>query len=195
MKAVSEKALTVYEYILERSTEGVPPTVREICMELGFKSTSTAHKFLVELEDAGYIVRESGLNRNIRINVEKVLQVPVVGNVAAGQPITAIQNIEGYIPYKARGYSYGDLFALNVKGDSMENIGIMHGDIVVAKVASYAEDGEIVVAMIEDEATVKRFYKVNGHFELKPENDKYEPIVCDEVTILGRIVACIRSYE
>lgn len=195
MKTVSEKALKVYDYILERSSDGVPPTVREICNELGFKSTSTAHKFLVELEHAGYIVRENGLNRNIRVNVEKVLQVPVVGNVAAGQPITAVQNIEGYIPYKARGYSYGDLFALNVRGDSMINIGILDGDIVIAKVVSYADDGEIVVAMVEDEATVKRFYKRGGHFELRPENDSYEPIICDEVTILGRIVACIRSYE
>lgn len=195
MKTVSEKALKVYDYILERSIDGVPPSVREICNELGFKSTSTAHKFLVELEQAGYIVRGNGLNRNIRVNVEKVLQVPIVGNVAAGQPITAIQNVEGYIPYKARGYSYGDLFALNVRGDSMINVGILDGDIVVAKSLSYAEDGEIVVAMVEEEATVKRFYKTNGHFELRPENDRYEPIICDEVTILGKIVACIRSYE
>lgn len=195
MKTVSEKALKVYDYILERSSDGVPPSVREICNDLGFKSTSTAHKFLVELEKAGYIVRENGLNRNIRVNVEKVLQVPVIGNVAAGQPITAIQNVEGYIPYKARGYSYGDLFALNVRGDSMMNIGIMDGDIVIAKAVSYADDGEIVVAMVEEEATVKRFYKRSGHFELRPENDRYEPIICEEVMILGRIVACIRSYE
>lgn len=195
MKRVSQKALITYEYILERSAEGVPPTVREICNELGFKSTSTAHKLLVELEESGYIVRESGLNRNIKVNTEKVLQVPIVGTVAAGRPITAIQNIEGYIPFKARGYSYGDLFALNVKGDSMKNIGILDGDMVVAKQSTYALDGEIVVAMIHGEATVKRFYKKGGQFMLKAENENYEPIICDEVTILGKVVSCMRFYE
>jgi len=195
MKRISAKALATYEYILERSAEGVPPTVREICNDLGYKSTSTAHKLLVELEESGYIDRESGLNRNIKVNTEKVLQVPVVGTVAAGRPITAIQNVEGYIPFKARGYSYGDLFALNIKGDSMINIGILDGDMVVAKQSNYADDGEIVVAMIEDEATVKRFYKREGRFMLKPENNDYEPIMCDEVAILGKVIACIRSYE
>ena len=195
MKRVSEKALATYEYILKRFSDGIIPTVREICNDLGYKSTSTAHKILLELEEAGYISRESGLNRNIKVNVEKVLQVPIVGSVAAGQPITAIQNIEGYIPFKARGYSYGDLFALNVKGDSMVEIGILDGDMVVAKQTSYAYDGEIVVAMLDEEATVKRFYKKDGRFMLKSENENFPPIISDEVTILGKVVSCIRSYE
>lgn len=195
MKRISDKALTTYEYILKRFSDGIIPTVREICNDLGYKSTSTAHKILIELEEAGYISRENGLNRNIKVNVEKVLQVPVVGSVAAGEPITAIQNIEGYIPFKARGYGYGDLFALNVKGESMVEIGILDGDIVVAKQTSYAYDGEIVVAMIDEEATVKRFYKKDGRFMLKAENKNFSPIIVDEVTILGKVISCIRSYE
>jgi len=195
MKRVSDKALTTYEYILKKFSDGMIPTVREICNDLGYKSTSTAHKILIELEEAGYISRESGLNRNIKVNVEKVLQVPVLGSVAAGEPIMAIQNIEGYIPFKARGYSYGDLFALNVKGESMTEIGILDGDIVVAKQTSYAYDGEIVVAMIDEEATVKRFYKKDGRFMLKAENKNFPPIIADEVTILGKVISCIRSYE
>lgn len=195
MKRVSEKALDTYEYILKRFSDGITPTVREICNDLGYKSTSTAHKLLIELEEAGYITRESGLNRNIKVNVEKVIQVPVVGSVAAGMPITAIQNIEGYIPFKARGYSYGDLFALNVKGDSMVDIGILDGDLVIAKQTNYAYDGEIVVAMMDEEATVKRFYKKDGRFMLKAENKNFDPIIADEVTILGKVVSCIRSYE
>ncbi len=195
MRSVSATALKIYEYIVERACEGVPPSVREICNELDIKSTSTVHKYLKELETAGYIEREFNQNRSIRINAEKVLQVPVVGNVAAGMPILAIENIEGYVPFKAKGYGAWDLFALNVRGDSMQSCGILDGDVVIARKTTYAENGEIVVALVDDSATVKRFYKEHGHFRLQPENDDYEPIILDEVSILGRVIACIRMYE
>ncbi len=195
MRSVSATALKIYEYIVDRACEGVPPSVREICIELDIKSTSTVHKYLKELETAGYIEREFNQNRSIRINAEKVLQVPIVGNVAAGQPILAVENIEGYVPFKAKGYRPWDLFALNVRGDSMQDCGILDGDVVIAKKTTYAQNGEIVVALLDDSATVKRFYKEHGHFRLQPENDAYEPIVVDEVSILGRVIACIRMYE
>ena len=195
MKTVSATALKIYEYIVDRASEGVPPSVREICTELDIKSTSTVHKYLKELELAGYIEREYNQNRSIRINAEKVLQVPILGNVAAGTPILAIENIEGYVPFKAKGYRPWDLFALNIRGDSMEDCGILDGDIVIARKTSYADNGEIVVAMVDDSATVKRFYKDHGHFRLQPENDLYQPIIVNEVSILGRVIACLRLYE
>ncbi|MFA9380134.1 MAG: transcriptional repressor LexA [Acetanaerobacterium sp.] len=195
MRTVSATALKIYEYIVDRACEGVPPSVREICNELSIKSTSTVHKYLKELEMAGYIEREFNQNRSIRINAEKVLQVPVLGNVAAGEPILAVENIEGYVPFKAKGYRPWDLFALNIRGDSMEECGILDGDIVVARKTTYADNGQIVVAMVDDSATVKRFYKEHGHFRLQPENAAYEPIIVDEVVILGRVIACIRMYE
>ncbi len=195
MKTVSATALKIYEYIVDRASEGVPPSVREICTELDIKSTSTVHKYLKELELAGYIEREYNQNRSIRINAEKVLQVPILGNVAAGTPILAIENIEGYVPFKAKGYRPWDLFALNIRGDSMEDCGILDGDIVIARKTSYADNGEIVVAMVDDSATVKRFYKEHGHFRLQPENDLYQPIIVNEVSILGRVIACLRLYE
>jgi repressor LexA len=196
MKRISPKALATYEYILERSAEGVPPTVREICSDLGFKSTSTAHKLLVELEDSGYIVRESGLNRNIKVNTEKVLQVPVVGtSISKNSSITAVQNVEGYMPFSAKGYSYGDLFAVLVKGDSMKGIGILDGDTVIAKKTITAKNGEIILVEFNGEAIVRRFKEHEKGFMLKAENPAIESIICDEVVILGKIIACARNYE
>ena len=195
MMSVSATALRIYNYIMECATDGVPPSVREICSELGIKSTSTVHKYLKELETAGYIEREFNQNRCIRVNMERVLQVPVLGDVAAGTPILAVENIESYIPFKAGRYRSGELFALNVCGDSMMECGILNGDVVVARNTPYAENGEIVVALVDDSATVKRFYKENGHYRLQPENSSYQPIIVDEVRILGKVIACIREYE
>lgn len=195
MNSLSSTALKIYDYLVERASDGIPPSVREICSELNIKSTSTVHKYLKELEAAGYIERSFNQNRCIKLNTERVLQVPVMGNVAAGYPITAIENIESYVPYGGSRYSAKDLFALNVRGESMMNIGILDGDIIVARKTPTAENGEIVVAMVGDEATVKRFYKENGHFRLQPENDAFEPIIVDSVVILGKVVACIRNYE
>ena len=195
MSHVGAKAQMVYEYILDRMTEGLPPTVREICTDLDFKSTSTAHKYLVELEQAGLIIRESGLNRNIKINMDKVIQVPVVGTVAAGKPVLAVQNIENYIPFKTKKYNYGELFALNVKGDSMKNVGILDGDVVVVFQTYAAKDNEIIVAMLDDHATVKRFFEKDGGYILHAENDDFEDIHCEKVDILGKVLACIRTYD
>ncbi|SDN76637.1 transcriptional repressor LexA [Acetanaerobacterium elongatum] len=195
MRTVSVTALRVYEYIVERAADGVPPSVREICTELQIKSTSTVHKYLKELESAGYIEREYNQNRSIKINTEKVLQVPILGNVAAGTPILAIENIEGYVPFRAKGYRSGDLFALNVRGDSMIECGILDGDIVIARKTTYADNGEIVVALLDDSATVKRFFKEKGHFRLQPENERLQPIIVNEVAILGRVIANVRLYE
>ena len=147
----------VYDYLKSRVQEGLPPTVREICQATGLKSTSSVHAHLKTLEREGYISREAGLNRAIHIvGEQKTTQVPIVGRVAAGQPILAVEQVEGYVPFSAPsdGYEY---FALNVRGESMRMIGIMNGDIVIARQTSTARDGDIVVAMIEDEATVKAF--------------------------------------
>ena len=186
----------VYDYLKSRVQEGLPPTVREICQATGLKSTSSVHAHLKTLEREGYISREAGLNRAIHIvGEQKTTQVPVVGRVAAGQPILAVEQVEGYVPFSAPsdGYEY---FALNVRGESMRMIGIMNGDIVIARQTSTARDGDIVVAMIEDEATVKTFYREKDRIRLQPENPDYQPIYAqeDEVSILGKVVAVMRYY-
>ena len=186
----------VYDYLKSRVQEGLPPTVREICQATGLKSTSSVHAHLKTLEREGYISREAGLNRAIHIvGEQKTTQVPVVGRVAAGQPILAVEQVEGYVPFSAPsdGYEY---FALNVRGESMRMIGIMNGDIVIARQTSTARDGDIVVAMIEDEATVKTFYREKDRIRLQPENSDYQPIYAqeDEVSILGKVVAVMRYY-
>jgi repressor LexA len=186
----------VYDYLKSRVQEGLPPTVREICQATGLKSTSSVHAHLKTLEREGYISREAGLNRAIHIvGEQKTTQVPIVGRVAAGQPILAVEQVEGYVPFSAPsdGYEY---FALNVRGESMRMIGIMNGDIVIARQTSTARDGDIVVAMIEDEATVKTFYREKDRIRLQPENPDYQPIYAqeDEVSILGKVVAVMRYY-
>ena len=184
----------VYDYLKSRAQVGLPPTVREICQATGLKSTSSVHAHLKTLEREGYIVRDAGLNRAIHIVGEKtVLQVPVVGRVAAGQPILAEQHIEGYIPFSPPngGYEY---FALNVRGESMKMAGILDGDIVVAQKTPVVRDGEIAVALLGEEATVKTFYREEGRIRLQPENPEYEPIYAQDVMILGKVVAVIRYY-
>ncbi|MEF9853838.1 MAG: transcriptional repressor LexA [Hydrogenoanaerobacterium sp.] len=196
MFVLDKKVQGVLEYINERICEGVPPSVREICADLNIKSTSTVHKYLKQLEEDGYIKREQNLNRSIKMpGCGNTTNVPLLGTVTAGMPILAVEQIEEYIPYKTRYGSEKDLFALRVKGESMINAGILDGDIIVSRKVSTAENGTIVVALIEDEATVKRFYKENGHFRLQPENDTFEPIIVDELSILGRVISVIRYYE
>lgn len=191
---LDHKAQSILEYIRERIGEGVPPSVREICSDLGIKSTSTVHKYLKQLEQEGFIERDQNLNRSIKIPNSSTTKVPLLGTVTAGAPILAVEQIEDYIPYKARG-STKDLFALRVQGNSMVNAGILNGDIIVSRKTETAENGEIVVALLEDEATVKRFYKENGYFRLQPENDEYEPIIANEVRILGKVISVMRFYE
>lgn len=185
----------IYQYILSRSSDDIPPTVREICADLGIKSTSTVHKYLNELCEEGLIVKQDGQNRTIKLPHKSAVTVPVLGTVTAGTPITAIENIESYISFSGYRGNPSELFALKVRGESMINAGIFDGDTLVVRRTPYAENGDIVIAMIEDEATVKRFYKEKGHFRLQPENDTMDPIIVDEVSILGRVIACIRVYE
>ena len=196
MEQISSTQKKIYEFLVERSQGGVPPSIREIGAAVGLKSTSTVHAHLQALEKAGYILRDPLLKRAIRIlgQEENFTQVPLIGTVTAGIPILAVEQIEGYIPYGGRVSRDKPLFALKVRGESMLWAGIHDGDIVIAEKTPYANNGDIVVAMLEDEATVKRFFKENGHFRLQPENDEFEPIITNEVAILGKVVSLIRYY-
>lgn len=196
MRPINDTQQKIYEFLCERSQCGVPPSVREIGSAVGLRSTSSVQANLDALEEAGYIERDPLLKRSIRVlgQAENVTSVPLLGTVTAGMPILAVEQIEGYIPYNGRVSRDKPLFALKVRGESMLWAGILDGDIVVAEKTPSAANGEIVVAMIEDEATVKRFYKENGHFRLQPENDAFEPIITNEVIILGKVVALYRYY-
>lgn len=195
MEKINEKQSDIFNYIKEIISErGVAPSVREIGEAVGLRSTSSVQYNLNALEDAGYIKRDANLKRTIRIcaSAANVSHIPLIGTVTAGTPILATQQIEDYIALS--GISGNNLFALHVKGDSMINAGIFDGDIVVVEQTPVADNGEIVVALIDNEATVKRFYKENGHFRLQPENDKYAPIIVDECAVLGRVKTLVRSY-
>lgn len=195
MEKLNDKQKEIFEYIKEIiSQRGIAPSVREIGSAVGLSSTSSVQYNLNALEEAGYITRESNLKRTIRIcgSAATVNHIPLLGTVTAGVPILATQQIEEYIALS--GVSGANLFALHVKGDSMINAGIFDGDIVVVEQTPVAENGDIVVALINDEATVKRFYKENGRFRLQPENDKYEPIIVDECAVLGKVKTLIRTY-
>lgn len=196
MKPLSRSQQNILDFIKECSYEGRVPSVREICNEVGLSSTSTVHHHLNALEEKGFITREHGLNRCIQISgEEKSASVPVLGRVAAGYPILAVENIECYVPVPDSLRRGRELFALRVQGESMINAGIFNDDIIIVQSTPVAENGEIVVALIEDEATVKRFYKENGHFRLQPENDDFEPIIVDEVVLLGKVISLIRNYD
>ncbi len=196
MDRINDTQRRIYDYLLMKLQDGVPPSVREIGEAVGLRSTSSVQANLDALEAAGYISRDPMLKRSIRVvgQADNITQVPLVGNVAAGSPLLAVEQIEGYIPYTGRMSRDKPLFALRVKGESMLWAGILDGDIVVAEKTPTAQNGEIVVAMIEDEATVKTFYKENGRFRLQPENGAFDPIIVDEVEILGRVVAVFRYY-
>lgn len=195
MQEISEKQKQIFNFIKDRiASYGTAPSVREIGSAVGLKSTSSVQYNLNALEDAGYIKRDANLKRTIRIagSAESVNHIPLVGTVTAGVPILATQQIEDYIAVS--GVTGNNLFALHIKGDSMVNAGIYDGDIVIVEQCPVADNGEIVVALIDEEATVKRFYKEKGHFRLQPENEKYEPIIVEECTILGRVKTLIRNY-
>lgn len=198
MKELNSTQKKIYEFLAERSQNGVPPSVREICAAVGLKSTSSVQANLIALEKAGYIERgDPKLKRSIRVlgpEADNTTNVPLVGTVTAGMPILAVEQIEGYIPYAGPVSRDKALFALHVRGESMINAGILDGDIVIVEKTPVAENGEIVVALIEDEATVKTFYKENGHFRLQPENDTMDPIIVDEVIILGKVKALTRYF-
>jgi len=192
---ISEKARQILDYLQGRPSEESAPTVREICNDLSIKSTSTVQRYIEELVEAGYLRKNDGKRRTLRLAANQGVAVPVVGVVTAGVPITAIEQVEGYVSFSGYRGDPSELFALHVRGESMIGAGILDGDLVVVRRVPVAENGEIVVAMIDDEATVKRFYKENGRFRLQPENDRMDPIYTDEVTVLGKVIALIRSYE
>lgn len=193
MRKVTENEKMVFEFIKDRIEEGYPPTVREICAEFGFKSTSTAHRYINNLTAKGLLEKGNNQNRAIRLTGGNGMKIPLVGTVTAGIPITAIEEITDYISFQpARHYS-NPLFALKVRGESMINAAILDGDMVVIEQTPYAEYGDIVCALVDNEsATIKTFYKEDGHYRLQPENDTMDPIIVDEVSILGKVVGVVR---
>lgn len=179
----------------EIQLKGYPPSVREICQAVGFKSTSSVHAHLRELEQAGLLRRDATKPRAMELTDNpKGRIVPLVGRVTAGQPILAQQNIEDEIVLPQEMAHGEDVFALRVEGESMIEAGILSGDIVVVRRQASAVNGEIVVAMIEDEATVKRIFYEDHQVRLQPENHTMDPIYADEVTVLGRVVALLREF-
>ncbi|HHY51742.1 MAG TPA: transcriptional repressor LexA [Clostridiales bacterium] len=195
MEKVDQRRERIYRYIVERIEEGSAPSVREICQALSIKSTSTVHSDLKALAEKGLILLTEGLNRAIRLPGRSHVSVPLVGTVAAGLPILAVENIEAYLPISSEVARGRELFALRVQGESMKDAAILPGDLVVVEKCATAENGQIVVAMVEGEATVKRYYKENGHFRLQPENDAFDPLILDEVELLGRVISVIRYLE
>ena len=186
----------IYEYIATCiQQQGYPPSVREIGEAVGLKSPSTVHFHLKHLEEAGMIEKGAGKGRAITLTAPAVPEdkVPIVGNVAAGSPILAQECIEDYLTFDTGGRS-GEFFALRVRGESMLNAGILPGDLVVVQQQKTARNGEIVVAMIEDEATVKTYSRQNGHVWLLPENEAYSPIDGTYAEILGKVAAVVRRY-
>lgn len=194
------KEKLVFEYISKTINEnGYAPSVRDICSSLGIKSTSSVHLYLHRLEDKGYIEQDAGKRRTIRLcapYTKSSGRIPIIGAVTAGDPILAVESFDGYVelPWSNK-YPEGELFALKVKGESMIDAGILDGDIVIVHKGAYIDNGRIAVVLIGDEATVKTFYKENGHYRLQPENRTMEPIIVDEVSILGSVIASFRQYE
>ena len=196
MEKLNETQQRVYEYLVEKMRDGVPPSVREIGSAVGLRSTSSVQANLDALESKGYISRDPLRKRSIRIvgMGEPTVQVPLLGTVAAGAPLLAVEQIEGYIPFSGRFSADKSFFALHVRGESMIEAGILDGDIVIAERVSAAENGQMVIALVDDEATVKTFYKERGQYRLQPANEAYEPIIVDHVEILGKVVAVFRYY-
>ena len=213
MEGLTKREQQILNYMKQEiKTKGYPPTVREICAAVGIKSTSTAHKDIESLVRQGYLVKDPSKPRAllvkdpfgmetvqsasnlVEIPRNDVIDVPIVGRVAAGTPILAEQNIEDSFPIPSRYASTGTNYMLRVRGESMIEAGIMDGDIVIVEKTATAENGDIVVALIDDEATVKTFYKEDGHFRLQPENKTMLPIIVTSLMILGRVVTSIRFY-
>lgn len=193
-KPLNEKQQKVLKYVQDCAQNGLPPSVREICNATGIKSTSTVHTYLSFLEREGYINRESGLNRAIRMPGENVARIPLLGKVTAGMPILAVQDVEDYVPYSGGRYPASEMFALRVSGTSMINAGILDKDIVIVHRTPVAENGDIIVALVGDEATVKRVYWENNQVRLQPENPEFAPIIVSEVVVLGKVVSLLRTF-
>ena len=193
-KPLKEKQQSVYNFLLQKRSEGIPPTVREICKATGISSTSTVHGILTALEELDYITVDRKNSRGIRINGDSpASMVPLVGKITAGKPILAIEEIEDYIPYPTKN-SEG-LFALKVVGLSMKDAGILDGDIIVADKTKPCKSGDIVVGMDGDEATVKRLLIKDGKIIYMPENPDFSPIHPEDPMILGKVIGSYRSYN
>ena len=197
---ITQKQSEILEYIKSQIlNKGYPPSVRDICSAVNLKSTSSVHAHLESLEKNGYIRRDPTKPRTIEIiddnfnlTRREMVNVPVLGQVAAGEPILAVDNITGYFPIPSEFMPNEETFILTVKGDSMINIGIYNGDQIVVEKCNTAENGEIIVALLDDSATVKRFYKENGHIRLQPENDFMDSIIVDGCMILGKVIGLMR---
>ena len=196
MAQLTKMQQKIYDYIVQAiQDQGYPPSVREIGEAVGLKSPSTVHFHLKHLEELGVIGKQAGKGRALTLTeAPQENQVPIVGNVAAGSPILAQECIEDYLTFDTGGRD-GEYFALRVRGESMINAGIFDGDYIVVKEEHDAHDGEIVVALIDDSATVKTFYREDGRIRLQPENDTMEPIYAENPRILGRVTALIRSIS
>ena len=200
---ISKKQSEILEYIKEQILEkGYPPAVREICEAVHLKSTSSVHAHLETLEKNGYIRRDPTKPRAIEICDDsfqlvrnEMTSIPIIGTVAAGQPILAAENIEGYFPVPVDMVPNAETFILKVKGDSMINAGIFSGDQIFVERTNVARNGDMVVALVDDSATVKTFYKEQGHVRLQPENDTMDPIIVDDCDILGKVFGVFRLYR
>lgn len=198
---VKDKQLEIYEFLkLYIENKGYPPSVREICSAVSLKSTSTVHSYLKKLENNGLIRRDPTKPRALEIlgdtlNKREMLNIPIIGRVTAGVPILATENIEDTFPIPIDYIKHNDeLFILRVTGESMINAGINDKDLAIIEKASTAKDGDIVVALIDNEATIKRFFKEKNHIRLQPENDTMEPIIVDNCSILGKLIGLFRAY-
>lgn len=199
---ISEKQKEILEYMKkEIINKGYPPTVRDICEAVKLRSTSSVHSHLETLEKNGYIRRDPTKPRaieiiddNFNLTRREMTHVPMVGRVAAGEPILAVENIENYFPIPTEYMPNAESFMLKVKGDSMINVGIFDGDQILVEKCNSARNGEMVVALVDDSATVKTFYKENGYIRLQPENDSMDPIIVDDCEIMGKVFGVFRFF-
>lgn len=199
---ITGKQQEILDYIKEQIlNKGYPPAVRDICEAVNLRSTSSVHSHLEQLEKNGYIRRDPSKPRaieivddNFNLSRRELVNVPMVGVVTAGQPILAVENIDGYFPIPTEYMPNAETFMLKVKGESMINAGIFDGDQILVQKQSTANNGDFVVALIEDSVTVKTFYKENGYYRLQPENDFMAPIIVNEVSILGKVIGLFRMF-
>ena len=200
---ITDKQREILEYIkAEILNRGYPPAVREICEAVKLKSTSSVHAHLETLEKNGYIRRDPTkpraieiVDENFNLTRREMVNVPIVGKVAAGEPILAVENIENYFPIPAEFMPNEPTFILQVQGESMINAGILDGDYVLVQQQPTANDGDMVVALVDDSATVKTFYIENGYYRLQPENDFMDPIIVSEVMIMGKVIGTFRFFK
>lgn len=200
---ISAKQKEILEYLKsEIVNKGYPPAVREICEAVHLKSTSSVHSHLETLEKNGYIRRDPTKPRAIEIMDDgfnltrrEIVNVPIIGTVTAGQPILAVENLEGYFPMLSEFMPNKETFMLKVKGDSMINVGIFNGDKILVERQPIADNGDIVVALVDDSVTVKTFYKEKGYFRLQPENDTMDPIIVTDLNILGKVIGLFRMFQ